>query len=209
MHERLEGITWFRQSGIRVARAGLQVYVDPIAVPHTEPADFILLTHPHYDNFSEEDVARIRGPETVVIAPVSMRKLVEDAEHLVRPGDVLQLGALDLLVTPAYNRDRRFHPLDSGWVGYVFTLGGVTYYHAGDTDFVEELTGIRCDIAFLPCDGQYTMTPQSAAEAGRSCEAEWVIPIRWGDHGGGREAADQLADLLPDRVAILDPAAET
>ena len=68
----LEGITWFRQSSVRIRRSGIELHIDPWGVSEQSVADYILLTHPHYDNFSEDDIARVREPDTIVIAPASM-----------------------------------------------------------------------------------------------------------------------------------------
>ncbi|MDP2955083.1 MAG: MBL fold metallo-hydrolase, partial [Longimicrobiales bacterium] len=97
MSDMLEGVTWFRGSSVRIRRAGLEIHVDPIGIPDDSRADFILLTHPHYDNFSESDIDRVRTPRTVVMAPASMKKLLDDADHFMRPGDMLQLDGLDVL----------------------------------------------------------------------------------------------------------------
>ena len=164
-------VSWFRGSSIRIRRSGCEVQVDPWGLTESSVADYILLTHPHYDNFSEADIARVRGPGTVVIAPATMKKQLKDADHFLRPGDMLQLEGLDVLAVPAYTPEKKFHPQENGWLGYVFTLDGVTYYHAGDTDYLESITTIRCDVAFLPCDGHYTMGPEEAARAAQACGA--------------------------------------
>lgn len=208
MDELLEGVTWFRQSSVRVVRAGVEVHVDPLGVSGETAADVVLLTHPHYDNFSEDDVDRVRGAETVVIAPASMKKLIEGADHYMKPGDLLHLAPLEVLGVPAYNLDKRFHPRENQWLGYVFTLGGVTFYHAGDTDFLRSMEDIRCDVAFLPCGGRYTMGPEEAARAGEACGARVVVPIHWGDTDGSREEAERLAELFPGEVRILERAAD-
>jgi len=204
----LDGVTWFRQSSVRIRRGGLEVQVDPWGVTTDGEADYVLLTHPHYDNFSEADIARIRGPETVVVAPASMKKQLQEPDHLLRPGDLLQLEGIDILAVPAYNEEKKFHAPESGWLGYVFTVGGVTYYHAGHTDFLDSMNQIRCDVAFLPCDGHYTMTPEDAARAAEACGAEVAVPIHWGDAVGSREDAERLARLFDGRVVLLDRASE-
>lgn len=201
----LDGLTWFRGSSVRIRRGGLEVYVDPRGVTDEGAADYILLTHPHYDNFSEEDIQRLRTPRTVVVAPVGMRKQLHGVDHFLRPGDMMQLREFDVLALPAYNEGRRFHPAESGWLGYVFTVGGVTYYHAGDTDPIAAMAAVRCDVAFLPVDERYTMGPTGAAEAARACDAQVVVPIHWPDGGQDRAPAEELARLLPDKVRILEP----
>jgi L-ascorbate metabolism protein UlaG (beta-lactamase superfamily) len=97
---------------------------------------------------------------------------------------------------------------ESAWLGYVFTVGGVTYYHAGDTDYLDSMKDIRCDVAFLPCEGHYTMGPEEAARAARDCGARVVVPIHWGDSGGSAGEAQRLAELAPrGRVRILERSA--
>jgi len=204
MADLLEGVTWFRQSSIRIRRNGIEIHVDPWGVTEESQADYILLTHPHYDNFSEEDIARVRGPETVVMAPASMKKQLGEADHFLHPGDLLQLENLDVLATPAHNQDRKFHPVGSEWLGYVFTVGGVTYYHAGHTDFLNSMSGIRCDVAFLPCCSDYTMGPEEAARAGEACGASVIVPIHWSPHEDDPFPRERIAELFPGTIQILN-----
>ena len=182
MSDVLDQVTWFRGTSVRIRRAGLEIHIDPIGVTDDSRADYILLTHPHYDNFSEADIDRVRTEQTVVVAPTSMKKLLADADHFMRPGDMLQFDGLDVLAVPAHNVVKRFHPPEKGWLGYVFTLGNVTYYHAGHTDFLDSMSQIRCDVAFLPCCSAYTMGPEEAAQAGEACGASILVPIHWGEH---------------------------
>jgi L-ascorbate metabolism protein UlaG (beta-lactamase superfamily) len=204
MSDLLDGITWFRGSSVRIKRNGVEIHVDPLGLNEDSQADLVLLTHPHYDNFSEDDIARVRTPETVLVAPASMKKLLADADHFMRPGDMLQLDGFDVLAVPAHNLDKKFHTQDNGWLGYVFTIGETTYYHAGDTDFLPAMFGIRCDVAFLPCGGHYTMGVEAAAKAADACGAELIVPIHWGEPHGTREDVKRLAELLPRKVGILE-----
>ena len=203
MSDKLDSITWFRGSSVRIQRADLKIHVDPIHVSDDSEADIVLLTHPHYDNFSEDDIARVRTPETLIIAPATMKKQLGDGDHFMRPGDMLQLDGFDVLAVPAHNVEKKFHTPADGWLGYVFSVGDTTFYHAGDTDFLPSMFGIRCDIAFLPCGGHYTMGVDEAARAGEACGAETIIPIHWGDQ---LELADieRLKDLFSGEVMILD-----
>ena len=203
----MEGITWYRGSSVRIEREGLVIFIDPLDVTEPAEADYILLTHPHYDIFSEEDIARVRTPRTVVIAPASMKKQIEDADHLLRPGDLIQLDGIDVLAVPAYNMNKRYHPRGNEWLGYVFTVGDVTYYHAGDTDYLDSMKNIRCDVAFLPCGGRYTMGPDEAARAAHDCGAQLVVPIHWGDPTSTREDALRLLALAPSQVQVLERSA--
>ena len=206
MSDSLEGITWFRGSSVRIRRMGVEIHVDPLRVDEDSEADFVMLTHPHYDNFSEDDIARVRGDRTVLIAPASMKKQLDEVDHFMRPGDMLQLDGFDVLAVPAYNVEKKFHTPEHGWLGYVFTIGGTTYYHAGDTDFLPSMFGIRCDVAFLPVGGHYTMGIEEAARAGQACGAEVVVPIHWGDPHGSEEDIERLRELFPRNVHVLERA---
>jgi L-ascorbate metabolism protein UlaG (beta-lactamase superfamily) len=200
----LDGITWFRQSSVRIRRVGVELHVDPWGIKEESDADFILLTHPHYDTFSEDDIARVRGPNTIVVAPVSMRKQMDQIDHLMRPGDMVSLDGIDILAVPAFNTEKKFHPPEAGWLGYVFTIGETTFYHAGDTDLLDSMSDIRCDVAFLPCDRKYTMGPEDAARAAEACEAHVVIPVHWGGHAESRRNAERVADLFSGEVHLLE-----
>lgn len=204
MGDSLDGITWFRGTSVRIRRDGVEINVDPHGVDEDSEADVVLLTHPHYDNFSEADIAKVRGPNTVIVAPASMKKQLVDADHFMRPGDMLQLEGLDILAVPAHNLDKRFHPPEAGWLGYVFTVDGVTYYHAGDTDFLPAMFGIRCDVAFLPCGGHYTMGPEDAARAAMACAASVLVPIHWSEPHATLQDVERLRDLFDGDVHILD-----
>lgn len=203
MTDFLDGVTWFRQSSVRIRRGGLEIHVDPFGVTEESHADYILLTHPHYDSFSEEDIARVRGSNTVVVAPSSMKKQLEGVDHFLHPGDMIQLDGIDILAVPAHNQGRKFHLPDSGWVGYVFTVDGVTYYHAGHTDFMDSMHGIRCDVAFVPCCSDYTMGPEDAARTAEACGASILVPIHWGDHGQGFQQSDTVGKLFTGELRIL------
>ena len=197
------GVSWFRGSSVRIRRAGREIQVDPYGVSEERAADYVLLTHPHYDNFSEVDIARVRTPETVVIAPASMKKQLEDADHFLRPGDMLQLEGLDVLAMPAYNVDKKFHPQESAWLGYVFTLDGVTYYHAGDTDYLDSMTTVRCDVAFLPCDAHYTMGAEEAVRAAEACGASVLVPVHWGESWGSPEDLERMRRMFSGKLRVL------
>jgi L-ascorbate metabolism protein UlaG (beta-lactamase superfamily) len=204
MREWLDGITWFRGSSVRIRGKESEIHVDPSGVNEDAEADLILLTHPHFDNFSEADIARVRGPDTVVVAPSTMKKQLTDADHFMRPGDLLQVDGFDVLAVPAHNVKKKFHTPADGWLGYVFTVDGTTFYHAGDTDYLPSMDTIRCDIAFLPCDGYYTMSVEEAVRAAEACGAQAVVPVHWGELHGTRADIARLETLFPGEVWVLE-----
>ena len=82
--------------------------------------------------------------------------------------------------------------------------GDTTYYHAGDTDFLPAMYGIRCDVAFLPVGGHYTMGVDEAAKAAEACGAEVLVPIHWGEPHGTEEDIERLQALFPRTVSVLE-----
>jgi L-ascorbate metabolism protein UlaG (beta-lactamase superfamily) len=203
VHDLLDGVTWFRHSSIRIRKDGLEIHVDPWGLREKGKADYILLTHPHYDNFSEEDIARVRGPDTVLVAPASMRKQLDDVDHLLRAGDMVQLQGIDILAMPAHNLTGKFHPADSGWLGYVFSVGPITYYHSGHTEPLESMAGVRCDVAFIPCCSDYTMGPREAADLASRCGASVLVPLHWDESPSGPDDVAGLANLFSGTVELL------
>ena len=96
MSDLLDGVTWLRGSSIRIEREGLVIFVDPSGIGHPADADYVLLTHPHYDNFSESDIERVRSPRTVVVAPASMKKQMEQADDFTKLSLLTFSGPVDV-----------------------------------------------------------------------------------------------------------------
>jgi L-ascorbate metabolism protein UlaG (beta-lactamase superfamily) len=98
------------------------------------------------------------------------------------------------------------HPKANGWVGYLLTLGGHTYYHAGDTDHVPELDQIRTEVAFLPIGGTYTMDVTEAAGLARVISPRLAVPMHYGFVvGSGRDAEEFTRLAAPVEVRTLTP----
>lgn len=205
----LQAFTWFKQSAYRWQGGGLTVYIDPWAVTTTDPADLVVITHAHLDHFSLEDIEKVRQPTTRIIAPRDVALELTGAVTPVAPGDVLEVGGVRVEAVPAYNvvEERlQAHPRANGWVGYLLTLGGHTYYHAGDTDHVPELDGLRADVAFLPVGGTYTMTADEAAGLARAITPKLAVPMHYGFVVGTQADAGRFARAAaPVEVRTLSP----
>ena len=97
---------------------------------------------------------------------------------------------------PAYNTNKKFHPRSAGMVGYLFTVAGTTYYHAGDTDVIPEMRDLDPDVALLPVSGTYVMTAEEAAQAARAVRPKVAIPMHYGAIVGSDDDARRFAALL-------------
>ena len=97
---------------------------------------------------------------------------------------------------PAYNTNKTFHPKENGWVGYIITLDDIRYYIAGDTDITEENRKVKCDVAFVPVGGTYTMNYSEAAELVNIIKPKIAVPIHYGSVVGTKQDATTFTKLL-------------
>lgn len=202
-----QGIHWLGHASFRIELGGLVVYIDPWKVKNPVPADIVLITHDHHDHLSEEDVARISNPETVILCATKGAGKLSGDVRAVKPGLSLQVGDAFVQTVPAYNIGKIFHPQKAAFVGYILTLAGIRIYHAGDTDLIPEMANIACDVALLPIGGTYTMDATTAAKALTVISAKMAVPMHWGDVVGSRKDAELFARLAPAgvQVTMLDP----
>lgn len=208
-------ITWYAQSAFRVEAGGLRIYLDPYHLsPGQPPADVLMVSHDHGDHLSGDDIAKIRTRDTVVFASPPAAKKLDPPVTTLAPGQSARHGELSVRAVPAYNVNKfrspgvPFHPRESQHVGFVFEVGGLRFYFAGDTDVISEMSEIGpVDYAFLPVSGTYVMTAEEAAEAVRQMRPRVVIPMHYGSIVGSVEDAAKLARLAPEgvEVRILTP----
>ena len=105
---------------------------------------------------------------------------------------------------PAYNTNKAFHPKENEWVGYVIEIQGSKYYIAGDTDITEENKKVKCDIAFVPVGGTYTMDFKEAAQLINEIQPKIAVPIHYGSVvGTEQDAIDFIRLLHPNIKGIM------
>jgi L-ascorbate metabolism protein UlaG (beta-lactamase superfamily) len=212
-------IDWLGHSGILIKDSKI-IYIDPYAIKdNSEKADFILITHSHYDHCSIEDMQKIVQPGTKIILPPDCQSKVTRFSvpvqiEIFQPDQEKSFGAIKISSFPAYNVDKSFHPKSEGWLGYLIKTDGVLIYHAGDTDIIPEmknLTGYgqskKDFVAFLPIGGRFTMNAEEAAEAAKIIKPSLAIPIHYGSIVGNHEDAKEFSELCRDygiRVSILE-----
>jgi L-ascorbate metabolism protein UlaG (beta-lactamase superfamily) len=206
----LERFTWIKNSAFRWQDEGLTLYIDPWGVAEDAPeADVILITHGHYDHFSPEDIDRVRGANTQIVAPRDTAAELSGNVQIVAPGDTVEAGGLKIQAVPAYNiaEDRLDkHPKASGWVGYLLQLGDTSVYHAGDTDHLTELETVGAQVAFVPVGGTFTMDASEAATFVRAMSPGLAVPMHYGYVAGTPADGDRFQkEADPVKVEILIP----
>ena len=182
------------------------IYLDPWRLPKDSPqADLILISHEHSDHCSAEDVALIRSEQTVVISDTSASSKLTPPVTVLRPGEGITVGGIEVSAVPAYNVGKQFHPKAALHVGYILTIAGEAIYFAGDTDHIPEMSGFRCDVALLPVSGVYVMTAEEAVAAASAIAPKVAVPMHYasgvagtiGDAEHFRENCDMPVVILP------------
>ena len=92
----IDAVEWLGHSGFRIEAGRTSIYIDPYRVAGGPPADAILITHGHYDHFSPQDVERLSGADTVVVAPAPVAERLSGRVRSIAPGEVLELGRIDV-----------------------------------------------------------------------------------------------------------------
>jgi len=201
----LQGIHWLGHASVRIDDV-ITIYIDPWKVAEPKQADLILVTHEHFDHLSKDDIVKLSGPETMVVASRGAAAKLSGEVKAVGQGERFQVAGVWVETVPAYNTDKPNHPKSAGHVGYVVELEGRRIYHAGDTDVIPEMEDIACDVAILPVGGTYTMDAKEAAQALEVLQPQFAIPIHWGEVVGSGKDAKRFRSLAPEgvRVEILE-----
>lgn len=176
-------IKWLGHASWLLKTGGKNIYIDPYEGEYKEKADIILSTHHHDDHCKPDKVALIKTPQTEIIAPPECAKKLNTETIALKPGEVTNIEGVLIEAVEAYNFKRfrspgtPFHPKGIG-VGYLITAEGKTIYHAGDTDFIEEMKELKnIDLMLVPSGGTYTMDNPEAAEATIAVNPKKAVPM--------------------------------
>lgn len=196
-------VHWLGHDGFRIDSEKI-IYFDPYQIEAGPQADLILISHDHFDHCSPEDVAKIQGPETIIVTEKdSAEKLTGDV-RILKPGETLSLAGVTIQGVPSYNTDKDFHPRKNGWLGFLVEVSGIRIYHAGDTDYIPEMKDLmKVDIALLPVSGTYVMTAEQAVKAALAIGPGLAIPMHYGATVGGNQDALDFKNALYGKVDVL------
>jgi L-ascorbate metabolism protein UlaG (beta-lactamase superfamily) len=185
------------------------VYTDPFKIKKNDNADLIIITHPHYDHCSPEDVAKLQGPNTIIVTTAECGEKLSGKRVILKPGDMISLSGIDIQAVPAYNTNKQFHTKDKGWSGYIFKINGKKIYLAGDTDYIPEMKTFKnIDIALLPVSGTYVMTAEEAVKAALDIKPKVAVPMHYGSIVGSKKDAQVFADKLKGKIEVVIMAEE-
>ncbi len=199
-------LTFIGHGTIMMSINGKVIHVDPVSqmADYTKmpKADLILITHEHSDHFDLKAIDLIKTAKTKIVANENVAKQLSDV-ILMKNGDVKNIETFRIEAVPAYNLVHMrapgvpFHPRGTG-NGYIITFGDKRVYIAGDTENTPEMKSLKgIDVAFLPMNLPYTMTPEMVADAAKAFRPK----ILYLYHYGNTDTA-KLADLLKDTTGI-------
>ena len=198
----LDNIEVLYHSSIRINKEKI-IYIDPFKInKNYNDADIIFITHDHYDHYSEEDIDKVINENTTIIIPEELltkllrKGINKNAIITVEPNKNYMVQGIKFETISAYNTNKTFHPKENGWVGYIIIINGIRYYIAGDTDITEENKKVKCDVAFVPVGGTYTMDFKEAAQLINEIKPKIAIPIHYGSVVGTEQDAIDFVRLL-------------
>jgi len=207
-------ISWLGHDSFLILHEDKRIYFDPYKIESKGEATHVFISHEHFDHLSLDDLKKIVGDRTNIIAAEpcsrSLRSLGRGILKYVRPGDEFEVDDVKVKVIPAYNITKFrepgvvYHPKNAGGVGYVVEVGGVKIYHAGDTDFIPEMKELRVDIALVPVSGTFVMTAEEAARAVNEFRPKLAIPMHYGAIIGSVKDAEEFREKAEVEVVILE-----
>jgi len=187
MHFIGHGSLMFKVNGFIIHIDPVSSYADYDLLPK---ADLILVTHEHGDHLDVQLINEIKKPETLLFCNENSTKQVTWG-LVMKAGDRQEINDIVIDAIPAYNiineraPGQPFHPKGVG-IGYLLTIGGKRFYIAGDTENTPEMKALRnIDVAFLPMNLPYTMTPEMVADAARAFKPKILYPYHFGETDTG------------------------
>lgn len=182
--------TFLGHATLMMSCGGKIIHIDPVSgeADYTKlpKADLILVTHEHFDHLDLKAINIIKTAKTKIVGTQEVAKQIPDA-MIMKNGDGQMVDGLQIEAVPAYNivnmrsPGKPFHPKGVG-NGYIITFGEKRIYIAGDTENTPEMKNLRdIDIAFLPMNLPYTMTPEMVADAAKAFKPKILYPYHYGE----------------------------
>lgn len=169
------------------------IHIDPVSgmgdYENYPNADLILITHHHGDHLDLNAINLLKKEDTKIVFTEKCHEMIEDLYNVIvmQNGDILSINQLEIEAVPAYNIIHKrengvpYHPKGNG-NGYIIKLGGKVIYIAGDTENIPEMKVLEnIDIAFLPMNLPYTMTPEMVADAAKAFRPKILYPYHYGE----------------------------
>lgn len=188
------------QSSIRLTDQETIIYLDPYLIEEeVNDADYIFITHDHYDHLSIEDINKVIKESTIIVVPESCSNRLEKFNNQmvkVKPNNKYLVGNLNFQTVASYNTNKLYHPEKNEWVGYLIDFNNKKYFITGDTDINKENKQIKCDVLLLPVGGVYTMDYKEASTLTNLIKPKLAIPTHYQTVVGTKIDAINYTNLL-------------
>jgi len=193
-------ITFVGHGTLMLTYGGKVIHADPVSMyadyATLPKADLILITHEHPDHLDMKAIQELSTANTTIIANAASVKTLTNGVVL-NNGETKIVAGIKIEAVPAYNPGKPFHPKGIG-NGYILTFGDKRVYVAGDTEDVPEIKALKnVDVAFLPMNLPYTMTPEQVASVAKAMQPKVLYPYHFGNTDTGK-----LVELLKDEKGI-------
>ena len=202
----MEGISVNYHASIRIEKDGKVFYFDPYKIEDVKnDADYIFITHSHYDHYSESDIKKVMNDSTKFIVTTDLEDKIKTLNvsdnniTVVIPNEKYKVDDISFNTIPSYNINKTFHKKSYNWVGYVVNIADVKYYIVGDSDSTDELKNVKCDVIFIPVGGTYTMDYMEASNAVNDMDVKYAVPVHYGE-AGSRTDAEEFVNNLNDNI---------
>jgi len=199
-------ITFLGHATLYLTFKNMVIHIDPVSkyadYSQLPQADLILITHEHFDHLDPEAIEKIKTDSTVIIYTEKCAEKVPGGK-ILHNGENIKIKGILIEAIPAYNIKHMrspevpFHPKGVG-NGYILNLADKRIYIAGDTENTPEMKALKnIDVAFLPMNLPYTMTPEMVADAAKAFRPKILYPYHY-----GQTDPQRLVELLKDTPEI-------
>lgn len=194
------------QSSIKIIGAEKVFYFDPYLIDDDfNDADYIFITHDHYDHLSNDDIKKVIKEDTILIVPESCYDKVLQFGYSnnvvkVKQNSKYVVEDLSFATVSAYNINKLYHMESSGFVGYIVDIDNKKYFITGDTDINKENKQVKCDVLILPVGGVYTMNYEEASILTNIIKPRLAIPTHYKTIVGSDEDAVKYTELLDNGI---------
>lgn len=203
----LDNVCLNYHASIKIIGKDKIIYFDPYKIDSNfHDANFIFITHSHYDHFSLEDIKKVMNEDTYIFVTSDIEEQIKYLTQnymVVKPGKRYNIKQLVFDTIQAYNIDKKFHPKDNNWVGYNVLIDDMWYYVMGDTDLTLEAKSVICDVIFVPVGGIYTMDYKEANNLVNSMSLKIAIPIHYDENLKKENAYLFIENLNKDIKGII------
>ena len=205
----LQNIKWLGHDSFLIKKEKI-IYIDPFKIKDTkDKADLILITHDHFDQFSLDDINKIKKSSTIIVGPEELKEKIDGNLKLLKPFQSITIENIKIDTIPAYNVNKFrapgkvFHPKEDNKLGFIITIDGKKIYHAGDTDLIPEMAQLKnIEIALLPVSGTYVMTSEEASQAVDIIKPKIAVPMHFGSIVGDKKDAGRFKKLVGNKCQV-------